>query len=424
MAQHSSILEAWLARLEQLHPSAIELGLDRVRRVRDAMGLAPDFPLIVVGGTNGKGSTCACLEATLAATGYKTGLYTSPHLLRYNERVRIAGADASDADLVAAFERIEAARGDTSLTYFEFGTLGAMAQFIDAGVDVAILEVGLGGRLDAVNVFDADAAIVTSVDLDHMDYLGDTREQIGFEKAGIYRAGRPAICADPAPPVSLLAYARDIGADLRCVNRDFSAQRDDDHWTYRGSDVTWPALPLPAMAGAYQLRNAAGALAVLEALRARLPVSAAAIREGLAAARVAGRFQRIARAPEVIVDVAHNPEAARALAAALREQPAAGRTLAVVGMLADKDAAGVFAALSGEIDAWWTCTPGSPRAQDAAALAAVLRDHAGAAPVSVQPDVNAALAEARGAAREGDRILVFGSFYTVAAVLDHAATQQ
>jgi dihydrofolate synthase/folylpolyglutamate synthase len=424
MVQHSSPLDAWLARLEQLHPSAIELGLDRVRRVRDAMGLAPDFPLIVVGGTNGKGSTCACLEAILGAAGYKTGLYTSPHLLRYNERVRIAGVESPDADLVAAFERIDAARGDTSLTYFEFGTLGAMAQFIDAGVDVAILEIGLGGRLDAVNVFDADAAIVTSVDLDHMDYLGDTREQIGFEKAGIYRAGRPAICADSAPPVSLLAHARDIGADLRCVNRDFSVQRDDDHWTYRGSDVTWPALPLPAMAGAYQLRNAAGALAVLEALRARLPVSAAAIREGLAVARVAGRFQRIARAPEVIVDVAHNPEAARALAATLREQPAAGRTLAVVGMLADKDAAGVFAALSGAIDAWWTCTPGSPRAQDAAALAAVLRDHAGAAPVTVQPDVNAALAEARGVAREGDRILVFGSFYTVAAVLDHAATQQ
>lgn len=417
-------LEAWLARLERLHPSTIELGLERVRRVRDALGLAPAFPLIIVGGTNGKGSTCAYLEAILGAAGYKTGLYTSPHLLRYNERVRIAGVESPDADLIAAFERIDAARGDTSLTYFEFGTLGAMAQFIDAGVDVAILEVGLGGRLDAVNVFDADAAIVTSVDLDHMDYLGDTREQIGFEKAGIYRAGRPAICADPAPPVSLLAHARDIGADLRCVNRDFSAQRDDDHWTYRGSDVTWPAVPVPAMAGAYQLRNAAGALAVLEALRARLPVSAAAIREGLAAARVAGRFQRIARAPEVIVDVAHNPEAARALAATLREQPAAGRTLAVVGMLADKDAAGVFAALSGEIDAWWTCAPGSPRAQDAAALAAVLRDHAGAAPVTVQLDVNAALAEARGAAREGDRILVFGSFYTVAAVLDHAATQQ
>ena len=417
-------LAGWLARLEQLHPSAIELGLERVRGVKQAMGLAPTFPLIIVGGTNGKGSTCATLEAMLGAAGYKTGLYTSPHLLRYNERVRIAGAEASDADLVRAFERVDAARGDISLTYFEFGTLGAMAQFIDAGVDVAILEVGLGGRLDAVNVFDADAAVVTSVDLDHMDYLGDTREKIGFEKAGIYRAGRPAICADPVPPQSLVEHARCIGADLRCVGRDFAALRENDHWTFRGAELSWPDLPLPAMTGAYQLRNAAAALAVLEALRARLPVSEAAIRHGLVVTRVPGRFQRIARAPEIILDVAHNPEAARALASALREQPVPGRTLAVVGMLADKDAAGVFAALSALVDAWWTCTPASPRARDAAELAAILREHAGGAPVRVQPDVSAALAEARSAAREGDRILVFGSFYTVAAALDHAAIQQ
>ena len=416
-------LADWLARLEQLHPSTIELGLERVRRVKDAMGLAPAFPIIIVGGTNGKGSTCATLEAILGAAGYKTGLYTSPHLLRYNERVRIAGSEASDVELVAAFERIDSARGETSLTYFEFGTLGAMAQFIDGGVDVAILEVGLGGRLDAVNAFDADAAIVTSVDLDHMDYLGDSREQIGFEKAGIYRAGRPAICADPAPPASLLDHARHIGADLRCVGRDFFAQREADCWTYRGPRLTWPALPLPAMAGAYQLRNAAGALAVLEALHKRLPVSEPAIRQGLAAARVPGRFQCIAHAPDVILDVAHNPEAARALAATLREQPVAGRTLAVVGMLADKDAAGVVEALRDAVDAWWACTPDSPRARGAVALAEILHAHAGGAPIHVRPDVNAALAEARSAAREGDRILVFGSFYTVAAVLDHAATQ-
>ena len=417
-------LTDWLARLEQLHPSTIELGLERVRRVKDALGLAPAFPLIVVGGTNGKGSTCAYLEAILGAAGYRTGLYTSPHLLRYNERVRIEGREASDAELVAAFERVDAARGDTSLTYFEFGTLGAMAQFIAAGVDAAILEVGLGGRLDAVNVFDADAAVVTSVDLDHMDYLGDTREKIGFEKAGIYRAGRPAICADPAPPDSLLEHARRIGADLRCFGRDFSALREGDRWTYRGPELVWQDLPLPAMAGACQLRNAAGALAVLEAVRGRLPVSETAIRQGLRAVQVPGRFQRIAEAPEIIVDVAHNPEAARALAATLREQPVTGRTLAVVGMLADKDAAGVFSALCDEIDIWWTCTPASPRAQEAGALATVLRAQAGAAPVSVQPDVHKALAEARSAAREDDRILVFGSFYTVAAVLDHAATQQ
>ncbi len=417
-------LDDWLARLERLHPAAIELGLERVRTVRDAMGLAPAFPVIVVGGTNGKGSTCAYLEAILGAAGYKTGLYTSPHLLRYNERVRIAGVEATDRDLVAAFERVDAARGGTTLTYFEFGTLGAMTQFVDAGVDVAILEVGLGGRLDAVNVFDAAAAAVTSVDLDHMDYLGDTREAIGFEKAGIYRAGRPAICADPAPPASLVAHAHRIGADLRCIGRDFAALPADDRWTFRGAGLSWRELPLPAMPGAFQLRNAAAALAVLEALAGELPAGEAAIRQGLAAARVRGRFERIARAPDLIVDVAHNPEAARTLAATLREHPVAGRTLAVVGMLADKDAAGVFAALGGEIDAWWTCTPDSPRARNAEALAAILRDYAGAAPVHVQGDVAAALSAARGAAREGDRILAFGSFYTVAAVLDHAATQQ
>ena len=422
MHQELSLAD-WLARLEQLHPSTIELGLDRVRKVKDALGLEPDFPLIIVGGTNGKGSTCAYLEAILLAAGYKTGLYMSPHLLRYNERVRIGGQDSRDAGLVAAFEKVDAARGDTSLTYFEFGTLGAMIQFIDADVDVAILEVGLGGRLDAVNVFDADVAIVTSVDLDHMDYLGDTREKIGFEKAGIYRTGRPAVCADPSPPSSLLDHARNIGADIRCVNRDYFAQREADRWSYRGPSSAWSALPLPAMAGAYQLNNAAGALAALESVQARLPVNEAAIRQGLISAQVPGRFQRVFTAPDVILDVAHNPEAARALAATLHANPVSGRTLAVVGMLADKDADAVFSALAGEIDGWWICTPDSPRALEAAALAAILAPHAGEAPVSVRQDVITALDAARNAAREGDRIIVFGSFYTVAAVLDHAATQ-
>lgn len=422
--QRLTSLDAWLERLEQLHPSKIDLNLDRVRRVWETLGLAPDFPLIVVGGTNGKGSTCAYLEAILGAAGYRTGLYTSPHLLRYNERVKIAGKEVSDADLIAAFERVDKARGDVSLTYFEFGTLGAMLRFIDAGVDVAILEVGLGGRLDAVNVFDADVSIVTSIDLDHMDYLGDNREKIGFEKAGIYRAAHPAICVDPAPPGSLLAHARHVGADLRCGERDFYTQRDGDHWVYCGLDTRLTDLPLPAMAGACQLRNASGALAALEAVRDRLPVSEEAIRRGLLAAQVPGRFQCIAQAPMVILDVAHNPEAARALAATLHAQPVGGRTLAVVGMLADKNAAGVFAVLGDEIDAWWTCTPLSPRAQKAEVLAAVLRAQLGAVPICVQPDVNSALTEARSAAHEDDRILVFGSFYTVAAVLEHAATHQ
>ncbi len=417
-------LADWLARLEQLHPSTIELGLERVSKVRDILGLVPDFPIIMVGGTNGKGSTCAYLEAILLAAGFKTGLYTSPHLVRYNERVRIAGQDVEDAELVAAFEQIDAARGDTSLTYFEFGTLCAIRLFIDADIEVAILEVGLGGRLDAVNVFDADVAIVTSVDFDHMEYLGDTREKIGFEKAGIYRADRPAICADPQPPISLTDHAHAIGADLRCVNQDYFVEGTADHWTVRGPTRTWAALPALRMAGPFQRGNAAAALVALEAFNYRLPVSEAAIRQGLKTAQMPGRFQRIASAPDVILDVAHNPEAARSLAATLREQPIAGRTLAVVGMLADKDADAVFSALADAIDAWWTCTPNSSRAREANELAVILAGHVDSAKIQVQPDVCVALDAARVEAREGDRILVFGSFYTVAAVLDHAATQQ
>jgi dihydrofolate synthase/folylpolyglutamate synthase len=416
-------LSDWLARLETLHPAAIDLGLDRVRRVWQAMGLVPAFPIIVVGGTNGKGSTCADLEAILGAAGYRTGLYTSPHLLRYNERVRVGGQTASDAELVAGFESVDAARGDTSLTYFEFGTLGAMAQFVAAGIDVAILEVGLGGRLDAVNVFDADVAVVTSIDLDHTEYLGDTREKIGFEKAGIYRTGRPAICADPAPPASLLEHARAIGADLRCIGRDFAAEPAGNGWAYRGVARVWRDLPRPALAGSFQLLNAAGALAALEAVHERLPVDAVAIRAGLRDVRVPGRFQRIAANPDIIVDVAHNPQAARALLEALREQPARGRTLAVLGMLADKDAASVVTTLHPAVDVWWACTPDSPRALPAAALAEVLRVHAPGASVSIEASVRQALAAAQGSAGEGDRIIVFGSFYIVAAVLDHAATQ-
>lgn len=417
-------LPGWLARLERLHPATIELGLDRVRRVAEAMELAPGFPVFIVGGTNGKGSTCAYLEAILGASGYRTGLYTSPHLLRYNERVRVAGREACDAELIAAFERVEAARGDTSLTYFEFGTLAAMAQFVEAGVEVAILEVGLGGRLDAVNLWDADAALVTSVDLDHQEYLGESREAIGFEKAGIYRGGRPAICADPAPPDSLVGHAATIGADLLCWGRDFYAERGASDWTWRSRRAHWGGLPLPALAGACQLRNAAAALAALDALAARLPVTEAAIRAGLTGAQVAGRFQKIATGPDLIVDVAHNPEAARALAETLAAQPGHGRTLAVVGMLADKDAAGVVTALKHTIDAWWTCTPDSPRARDAASLAGTIRTCLPEAAVRCGTTPVAALAAARSAAREGDRILAFGSFATVAAVLDHAAPKQ
>ncbi len=407
-----------------MHPSAIDLGLDRVRCVSAALGLNPGFLVITVGGTNGKGSTCAYLEAMLTAAGYKTGLYTSPHLRRYNERVRIAGEESNDADLIAAFERIDAARGETSLTYYEFGTLGAMLQFVDAEVDVAILEVGLGGRLDAVNIFDADAAIVTSVDLDHQEYLGDTRELIGFEKAGIYRAERPAVCSDPEPPASLRAHVLMLGADGWQSGKDFQFDIADNHWTYRGRVWVLPGLPHPAMAGAYQVRNAAGAIAALEALQDRLVVDAQAIATGLRHACVEGRFQRIGQCPELVLDVAHNPEAARALAATLAEYPVVGRTFAVIGMLADKDSAGVIAALAGLIDRWFVCTPDSPRALSASALADCIRLQASDADVTQRDDPVAALEMAQKQSAVDDRIVAFGSFYTVAAVLNHARSRQ
>ena len=419
----SRSLTDWLIRLEGRHPQQIELGLERVQRVADALACEPHFPLITVGGTNGKGSTCAYLEAILRAAGYRTGLYTSPHLLRYNERVRIAGREVGDAALVEAFEAVEAARGDVSLTYFEFGTLAAMMQFVSAGVDVVVMEVGLGGRLDAVNLWDADVAIVTGVDLDHQEYLGDTREAIGYEKAGIFRAGRPAVCADPDPPARLIAQAHAVGADLLRFGADFVAETHDGHWDWHGRNHAWTALPLPGMRGAYQVRNAAGALAALAALAPRLPVGEAAIRTGLASACAAGRFQQIGQRPDIIVDVAHNPEAARALASVLAESPVRGRTLAVVGMLADKDVAGVIEALRSGVAAWWTCTPPSPRARDAATLADSVRDLVPGAVVQAAGSPAEALEAARSVAGEDDRIVAFGSFYTVAAVLDHAAPQ-
>jgi len=417
-------LDAWLARLEQLHPQTIDLGLDRVRRVALALDIKPEFPIIIVGGTNGKGSTCTYLEAMLGAAGYKTGLYTSPHLLRYNERVRIAGIESNDPELIEAFERIDVARGQNSLTYYEFGTLGAMLQFVDARVDVAILEVGLGGRLDAVNIFEADAAIVTSVDLDHQHYLGDTRELIGFEKAGIYRAHRPALCADPHPPTSLLVHTVALKANGWLLGKDFDLETTSQGWIYRGRDWQLDNLPLPQMAGAHQTRNAAGAIAVLESLQSILPVDLAAIVQGLSQAQVAGRFQRIASAPEIVLDVAHNPEAARALAATLQALPVPGRTWAVFGILADKDVAAVIDALATCFDGWFVCTPDSPRALAASTLADQLRSQLAEAQIMLCASPEEALENALNHAAVDDRIVAFGSFYTVAAVLQHARSYQ
>ncbi|HET7674435.1 MAG TPA: bifunctional tetrahydrofolate synthase/dihydrofolate synthase [Gammaproteobacteria bacterium] len=407
-------LEEWLAWQSTLHPTAMDLGLDRVRAVHASMGApSPAKTVVTVGGTNGKGSCVRYLEEMLRSAGYRVGAYTSPHLERYNERVRIDGREADDAALCEAFARVDAARGDTSLTYFEFGTLAAFDIFARAALDVAILEVGLGGRLDAVNIIDADCGVVTNVALDHMDWLGPDRESIGREKAGIYRAGRPAICGEPAPPASLVAHAGAIGADLRVAGRDYAWQADGARWTYTKGGADRCELPLPAMPGEFQLANAAAALAALDALG--IAVDAAAIRAGLAAACVPGRFEL---RPEVatILDVAHNQAAATALAAQLRRTRGTGRTLAVLGMLRDKAADEVAAALAPEVDQWFLADLPGERGLAASALQARIAGAVAAGRITLVAAPADAWRLARQAAAPEDRIVVCGSFLTVGAV--------
>ena len=409
-------LEQWLEYIERLHPKTVALGLERVMRVRQALALEPASPVITVGGTNGKGSACAMLEAILHHAGYRVGCYTSPHLLRYNERVRIGRAEASDADLVRAFSEVDRARGDVPLTYFEFGTLAAMGLFVARQVDVAVLEVGLGGRLDAVNAFDADCAVVTSVDIDHVDYLGADREAIGYEKAGIFRSGCPAVCADAAPPARLVQHAGEIGARLLVIGADFGATPCGAQWQYWGPRGRRSALPHPVLRGACQLGNAAAAITALDCLRERLPVTMSDIRAGLLQADIPGRFQVLPGRPAVILDVAHNPHAARALAANLAAMGPGGRTLAVFGMLKDKDVAGVISALKTQVAHWFVAGLPGPRGASAAELHEAL-DAARVASATRCADVPAAYAQACDMAAENDRIVVFGSFYTVAAVM-------
>lgn len=409
-------LADWLAHLESLHPKTIALGLERVAEVRRRLGLQPEFPIIIVGGTNGKGSVCAMLESMLHAAGYRVGCYTSPHLLRYNERVRVARQPVGDVELCASFQRIEEARGDISLTYFEFGTLAAMQSFIDRKVDVAILEIGLGGRLDAVNVFDADCAVVTSIDIDHTDYLGDTREQIAAEKAGIFRAGKIAICADPAPPSVLRELAESSGAVFCAVNEAFRYVAHQAQWDFYGMSGDRLALPFPALRGAYQLNNASAALAALDALRERLPVGMEAIRRGLVEVQLAGRFQVLPGWPQLILDVAHNPHAARALASNLAALPPA-RTFAVFAMLQDKDIAGVAQALDAQIDVWFVAGLSGLRGASASLIASILENCGVKGEMVICGSLADALAQACKAAGENDRIAAFGSFHTVAEVM-------
>jgi len=415
-------LAGWLAYLERLHPTPIAMGLERVRVVHARLRAALEGTVITVTGTNGKGSTCAMLDAMLRAGGYSVALYTSPHLLRYNERVVIDGAPAEDAALVEAFNVVEDARvaGDVpvALTYFEFGTLAALWLFARARCDAAILEVGLGGRLDAVNVVDPDVAVLTSVDLDHQEYLGDTRDAIGREKAGIFRAGRPAICGEPDPPPGVVDHAQAIGATLVRIGVDYRAIREGAQWRYEGPGGPRFGLPHPALRGDYQVDNAATVLATLGVLKQRLPLGAGAVRDGLVSVSLPGRFTVLPGRPAIVLDVAHNPHAARALAGALGAMSFHPQTIAVVGMLADKDIDGVIEAMKPRIDRWHVATLAGPRGADAQLLAAKLVA-AGVASRDVQgfADVPSAYLAAGERVREADRIVVFGSFLTVAAAM-------
>ena len=413
-----STLAEWLAYLETLHPKAIAMGLDRVSAVYARLGVVLKCPVITVGGTNGKGSTCALLECMLRAGGYRVGAYTSPHLLHYNERVRVDAADATDDALLEAFAAVESARLTTPLTYFEFGTLATLWLLARAGLDVVVLEVGLGGRLDAVNVVDADVAIVTTVAIDHVDYLGTTREDIGREKAGIFRSGAFAICADRLPPATLLAQASAIGARLLRIGIDYDFTAHDGQWSYRGPGGTRHGLPIPALRGAYQLANAATALAALDVLHGRLPVPMGAVREGLVSVELPGRLQVLPGRPVTVLDVAHNPQAAAALADSLGSMGFHPQTWAVFGIMADKDIGSVIAALLPRVDRWYVASLPAPRGATALDLRQRL-ETAGVAPAAIRDfnDPDSAYRAAREAVTEADRIIVFGSFLTVAAAL-------
>lgn len=402
-------LADWLQFIEQQHPQAVALGLERVREVFGRLDAVPGCPVFTIGGTNGKGSTSAMLAQILGAAGYRTGLYASPHLLRYNERVRIAGAEAGDDALAAAFAAVEGARGGVPLTYFEYGTLGALWLLAREKVDAAVLEVGLGGRLDAVNVVDADCAVLTSVGIDHVDYLGATREEIGREKAGIFRRGRPAVIAEPDPPRSVLEAA---GEQLR-IGRDFGFAAEPGQWTYWGPRGKRAGLAHPALRGAIQLRNAAAALCAIDCLHERLPVAMQDVRRGLAEVALPARFQVLPGRPQIVLDVAHNVEAAAILAKNLDAAGFAPETIAVCGMLRDKDIAGVLAALGTRVTRWHFCSLPGPRAAPAAELAAAHAASGAQSPCALFESPAQALAAALGVAGENDKIVVFGSFLTV-----------
>ncbi|MEO7198972.1 MAG: bifunctional tetrahydrofolate synthase/dihydrofolate synthase [Dokdonella sp.] len=424
MSMHLDTLAQWLDYQQRIHPREIELGLGRIREVWQRLGAPRLAPLVIsVAGTNGKGSTVALLEAMLQAMDLRVGAFTSPHLLRYNERVRVAGHDADDASLVAAFARIEQAREAIPLTYFEFGTLAAFLVFAESSLDIVLLEVGLGGRLDAVNLIDADAAVVTTIDLDHQDWLGDDRDHIGAEKAGISRPGRAVIVGDSDPPPGLLNAVATIGADLRLAGRDFCMDAQPGGWQWHalvdGVPEVSLELPNPALAAPCQMANAASAIATLYALRDRLSWNPAAMAVGVGAATLVARMQRFALAPELVVDVAHNAQAARVLAQWLLQNPIRGRTVAVFGALADKDVAAVVAPLAEHFSSWHLAglDSASPRGLSADALRERLPLQTGLDIAGGHASVEDALQVAMDASSPQDRVIAFGSFFVAAAVL-------
>jgi dihydrofolate synthase/folylpolyglutamate synthase len=416
-------LEDWLGYCERLHPKAIDMGLERVQTVARRMGLRFDCPVITVAGTNGKGSTCAMLEAILGQAGYRTGVYTSPHLVHFEERLRLRGEPVPAPLLIAALADVESARAkkgdEISLTYFEMTTLAILQVMAQSDLEVAILEVGLGGRLDAVNIIDTDCAIITSIDLDHTELLGKDRESIGFEKAGIMRTGRPVVVSDPVPPQSVLDRAMEVGADLWRVGQDFNVSGDKQQWGWAGRGRRYSGLAYPALRGANQLVNAAGVLAALTALREKLPVNAQAVRNGLAFVELPGRFQIIPGEPTLVLDVAHNPHSVAALAANLDAMGYFPTTHAVFGAMADKDLAPMLARVNPLIDRWYFTDLPTARAATGEALKLNWQIHNTRKEAHGRSFASPMLAlqAAIDAADPTDRIVVFGSFYTVGGVL-------
>ncbi len=425
-------LDSWLTYLESAHPVGIDMGLTRINQVKDKLNLAFNVPVITVGGTNGKGSTCAFLESIFSNAGYKVACHTSPHLSVFNERARINLENVDSSTLLNYFRQVEQARASldpaVTLTYFEFTTLAILLCFSMAPVDVVILEVGLGGRLDAVNIIDADCSIVTSIDIDHQHFLGNTREAIGLEKAGIYRAGKPAICSDPVPPKSLIDYAKSIGADLWQPGVDFNFQGDQQQWAWNGRGKRFSGLGYPALRGANQLLNASGVLAALCALRDKLPVSVQDIRNGFAMVELPGRFQIIPGQPTIVLDVAHNPHASATLSKGLDKMGYFPYTYAIFGVMQDKDIDAVIKPMLEIVDYWYCVDLPTPRAATAENLSQRLRElgvkDTDISGIDIFTSPSLAYEKSLNKVSQNDRIVVFGSFFTVSGVLDYRKSKK